>query len=69
MCLIKSVKNLSVNLDEIVKRRLFVRVTIISVIKVVKDVVKFSRKLACSHSDKCLEIELVSGSECSDSRE
>ena len=29
---------------------------------------KLRIKLACSHSDKCLEIELFRGSECSDNR-
>jgi hypothetical protein len=29
---------------------------------------KLRMKLACSHSDKCFEIELFCGSECSDNR-
>ena len=52
---------LSVSLDYIVKRERcvgFVCVTFIYVIKVVKDGFKLRIKLACSHSDKCLEIKL-----------
>ena len=49
----------------------FVCVTVIYVIKVIKDVVQIKDKISMfitSFPDKCLEIELFRGSECSDNR-